>query len=498
MSCAKKRRASRGLLISAVAIAATVLPSATVAFTPSFVEGQVVISEIMYDVSGTDTDREWVEVFNAGGSSVHLTDWKFFEANTNHGVTSVQGGENLGSGAYAVIAGNPTKFLQDWPSYSGILFDSAFSLGNSGETLGIHMPPPDLTETDVVAYQSAWGATGNSNSLQRTSASGSTFAEASPTPGTGPLTSSGGGDSSGSDGGATTTSTQSASSGGSSEDSIMPPPPKVSADGGGDRTVIVGADTEFKARAYDQKKNLIEFSRFHWNFGDGSTSEIGTVLHRFDYSGRYVVVLTIPEEKDSVLDQIIVTVEPMKLALSLLSDGGVAIENRAGRTIDLSRWILRSMGRAFSIPEKTFILANNTFRMSQRTLGFSSGADIELAYPNGTLALGIVSVAAPTSTPPALVPATTSRVRTTVESETVQGLVAPLQEENAAAEQIETTSSTTSVSSTQVAAAATPNSSPLWWFGIIGIAGLAAGSLVVARRFGKREWDIVEETAETR
>ena len=455
----------------------------------------------MYDVSGTDTDREWVEVFNASASPVHFTDWKFFEANTNHGVTSVQGGENLASGAYAIIADNPTKFLQDWPSYSGILFDSTFTLGNSGETLGIHMPPPDLTGTDSVAYQSAWGAAGNGNSLQRTSANGATFAEASPTPGSGSFSSSGGGGSSSSDFDTNTaTSTpQSTNAGSSSGDSaVMPPPPRIFADGGSGRTVIVGADTEFKARAYDEKKNIIDFSRFHWNFGDGSTAETSSVLHRFDYPGRYVVVLDIPEEKNSVSDQIIVTVEPMKLALSLMSDGGVAIENRAGRTLDLSRWIVRSMGRTFTIPESTFILANSPLRISQRTLGFSSGADVELAYPNGVFAAGTAPAPVSTSAPAAPVPEVVAWVKNARDDEAESRVLAS-QIESFPVEQPETNSSTTQTNSSQAAAAGTagPTPSRMWWFGATLIAALAASSLALARRFGKKEWDI-EEMSETR
>ncbi len=466
---------------------------------PGAVSAQVVISEIMYDVSGSDTDREWIEVFNAGGSSVHFSDWKFFEANANHSLTSVQGGENLAAGAYAIIADNPTKFLQDWPSYSGILFDSTFSLGNTGETLAIHMPPPDLTETDSIAYQGAWGAAGNGNSLQRTSANSSTLSESSPTPGAGSLSSSGdGGNSSpGSDTGAATSTAQSTNTGNSSGDSaIMPPAPKVFADGGSDRTVIVGADTEFKARAYDEKKNIIDFSRFHWNFGDGSTAETARVSHRFDYPGRYVVVLDIPEEKDSVADQIIVTVESMKLVLSLMPDGGIAIENRAGRTLDISRWMVRSLGRTFTIPERTFILPNSPLRISQRNLGFSTGADVELAYPNGTSALTIAPVAATTSDPVATI---ASPAPLTQEVGRFESRAFVPQEEHTLVEELEVSAASSSADVSQVAGAgiAPFGSSRMWWMGLIGIAGLAVGSLVVARRFGKKEWDIEEDVRGT-
>jgi Na+-driven multidrug efflux pump len=46
------------------------------------------------------------------------------------------------------------------------------------------------------------------------------------------------------------------------------------------------------------------------------------------------------------------------------------------------------------------------------------------------------------------------------------------------------------------AAAPTSNNSYLWWMAAALLALLAAASIVVAKRFGKNEWDIVEETAE--
>ena len=41
--------------------------------------GDVVINEIMYDLSGSDTDREWIEIYNKGTSSIDLAEWRFQE-----------------------------------------------------------------------------------------------------------------------------------------------------------------------------------------------------------------------------------------------------------------------------------------------------------------------------------------------------------------------------------------------------------------------------------
>ncbi|MEK7071654.1 MAG: lamin tail domain-containing protein, partial [Patescibacteria group bacterium] len=58
--------------------------------------GALVINEIMYDLkNGSDDGREWIEVYNNSDASVDLSTFKFFEADTNHKIVSVAGGENI-------------------------------------------------------------------------------------------------------------------------------------------------------------------------------------------------------------------------------------------------------------------------------------------------------------------------------------------------------------------------------------------------------------------
>lgn len=497
-----ERKPTSNFLVTAAAVVATLLPSAAFA--------QVVISEVMYNPAGDNTKRQWVELYNAGSNPVTLTastkGWRVVDSASHVLVdpTSTNNAGGRGSltvapGAYAIIASDPATFIEEYPGGSYSVIKSAISPSATQGTITLL---DDVGNTvDTVSYSSDMGGSNDGTSLQK---GGSSWLAATPTPGGGSLASAGntGGDTSASDTGAATTTAQSANPGASSGDSaIMPPPPKVFADGGSDRTVIVGADTEFKARAYNQKKDLIEFSHFHWNFGDGSTADLPVVLHHFDYPGRYVVMLDIPEERDAVADQVIVTVESMKLVLSLMPDGGVAIENRAGRMLDLSRWIIRSQGRTFTIPERTFVLANTTLRISQRTLGFSSGSDIELQYPNGTFAIGIAPLLepapAPAAPPAPLASEPVYHAQVSTPTEDVASEAVPVPAESTATERPDTpATSTTDPRPTQVAAAGTipVNSSNLWWFGAFGVATLAAGSLAVARRYGKREWDIIEES----
>lgn len=136
------------------------------------------ISEIMYDLPGTDTGREWVEIYNNNSIAENLTGWKFFEGGSNHNLNLTQGSWLLEPNSFAVIADNPSAFLLDNPSYASTLFDSSFSLSNTGEQIGIKNSSLQLV--DSVAYNSSWGANGTGKSLQLYSGN---WCEGNPTPG---------------------------------------------------------------------------------------------------------------------------------------------------------------------------------------------------------------------------------------------------------------------------------------------------------------------------
>jgi len=152
---------------------------------PSVSSAQIIITEIMFDVEGSDTDREWVEVQNTGNEPVDLTQWKFYESSSNHGITTYQGGDVLAPGTYAVIVDSPAKFLADWPPFSGQVFDSSFALSNSGETLVLRCCGKDLSDRDSVTYNATGGGAGDGLSLHR---NGSTITAAQPSPGNGTVT----------------------------------------------------------------------------------------------------------------------------------------------------------------------------------------------------------------------------------------------------------------------------------------------------------------------
>jgi len=124
----------------------------------------IMISEIMFDLEGTDENREWIEIYNNEDKAVDLTGWKLYEAETNHRLTLKQGSAVIESKEYAIISDNSEQFIEDNPDFSGNLFDSAFSLSNKGETLILRNP--DKTDINSATYSSSDGAKGDGNSLQ--------------------------------------------------------------------------------------------------------------------------------------------------------------------------------------------------------------------------------------------------------------------------------------------------------------------------------------------
>jgi len=359
-------------------------------FVPLLSSAQISITEIMYDLpqdSGADGGREWVEIYNSGNEAVDLSTWRFFEADTNHKLTIVEGEAMLPADRYVVIVDKAGAFLTDWPLFSGVLFDSSFSLKNTGEFIAIRNS--DLVDIDSVTYSSDWGGKGDGNSLQYVNGK---WIAAAPTPGEANAESAPP-EGSGEEPQTTAEERTKSSSGESSSTpgsvgSSFPVEPQIFAYAGKNRKVSVSADSLFEGEALGLKREPLLGARYLWNFGDGKTKEGQKILHYYSYPGEYVVVLNVSSGKFSASDRVIVEALPADIIISAIDREFIELENRGDHELNLSWWQLRAGSDFFMIPENTIILPHKKtiFPSLITELTTHNTKNVVLLYPNGVIA----------------------------------------------------------------------------------------------------------------
>ncbi|MFA5933619.1 MAG: lamin tail domain-containing protein [Candidatus Paceibacterota bacterium] len=364
------------------------------------VHAQFVFTEIMYDLPGTDTDHEWVEIQNTGATDADVTDWKFNDG-SNHNLNTPptngsQGSFTIPVGEYAILTADAVKFLSDYSGYAGTVIDTVMSLNNTTDTL--KLIDKNGIEIDSVTYDSSIGASGDGNTIQKSSSS---WIASSPTVGISYSVSSQGGG----------TGTQGVTSGTTSVTSPSIPmtakddgTPKITADIILKNTPITGVDAIFDAAVIGYSKEKITRGKFVWNFGDGvteETSEIKKMEHIYDYPGDYVVMLEYYPNSYSTdpdaTDRLVISVLKQQVIISSIgfdANPYVEISNTGTHEIDLSRFILRaSSGAQFVFPKNTIVLGNKKIILSPKMTHFTAD-DVKTAtllYPSGEVAFAYES-----------------------------------------------------------------------------------------------------------
>jgi hypothetical protein len=362
------------------------------------------ITEIMYDLSGSDTGREWIEIYNPDSTPVDVTKIKLFEASTNHGVSVSSGSGTLNFEGYAVISDVPSKFMTDNPSYSGMLFDSTFSLSNTGEPLELRNASGTIL--DSVTYDSALGATGDGNSLQKINGA---WTASAPTPGLQNIfvstTSTSTSTTTGSSGTSTTTSTSTSTttpsqstqttkiitktvyiSTHSSEEDLSDynEGQVFETSAGRQRIAYVGAPIEFKASYKIPKSMESNTRKFDWSFGDGLSGAGEKVTHTYKYGGEYSVVLNSESGDKHAVSRTVVKVLSPNLALAVSSSGDIEISNRGNTEINLGLWKLRDTSNEFIFAQDSIVGAGKVITLSKDDTKILPGNNrISLENPSG-------------------------------------------------------------------------------------------------------------------
>lgn len=459
-------------------------------FLPISTHAQVVITEIMYDLEGSDSGREWIEVYNGGSQAIDLSSWRLYEAGVNHKLTPhTEGIGSLGSGAYAVIADNTEKFLIDNAGFTGLLFDSSFSLKQGGEELILRNN--DLVDVDDATYVPDEATKEAGRSLVR---EGSGWVHVIPTPGVGQ------------------SSPQPVTDDEEpqiiEEDEQPPTPPPVPQPSGSvppllppelsitaqilerEAYAVVGAATTFEGRGVGLNNEPLEGGRYSWSFGDGRRSEGQTVMHTYHHTGRYVVILDV--SSDEYTDTARMTVSVVEAALSIVGvEESVTITNDSPYEINLSGWMIQTPASYVILPEHTYILPQTTLTLSPALLGvvYRQGESLSLRYPNGDVADTYIPPRPPVvvHTPAVLLPPSPPLVTKTLPPE--DAILPPIEEDHH-----HDLAEVEALPASLGEAPPHDNRVMLWLVGLLGIVFIGFVGVVVARsRNLADEFAIIEE-----
>lgn len=357
----------------------------------AFAQTSLVITEIMYDLPGTDSEHEWVEIHNPGSSAVTLVggigggSWRFNDG-SNHTLaeTPASGSMTLNAGAYAIISANAATFLADHPTFNGTVIDTVMSLANSGDTLKIIDGEGNISDT--VTYTSSQGAVGDGNSLQL---SGSSWVSGTPTPGANAVGSSG-----------TTTTSQNTSNTNTQADTtaaaevkkkvIADEPAHIQSEISVPLVGITGMPIRITTTVHGTHAEERRWGEFRYAFGDGTgkTKKVSDPFdHIYEYPGTYVLTFEYRSyaylEKPEATSRHVIEIREAGVHVKTNADGTLDIVNDSDYEADISGWTLQQDATSFSFSVGTAILPGKSIRVNPKQFGFSTNGNFTLVLSSG-------------------------------------------------------------------------------------------------------------------
>jgi hypothetical protein len=360
------------------------------------------ITEVQFQPSGTESGREWVEIVNDSAISVDLSDYRFFESNSQHRLTAISSAI-LEPGEYAVVIQDVAKFFADFPNFTGKAFTSSFSLVNYGEPLAFRSSAGGPT---VASYTYSPSTTGAGDGLSEQLVSG-TWTKGALSPGAEnvaqipvePV--------------ATTTTEIVATTSTTTnvvtatvteiveipkivyvQKSYWPTSEKIYVSAGENKLAITGSEVKFLGRVLDgDKKTSITTGEFHWSFGDGYEM-LGSreTKHVYRFPGEYTAIFQASSGDKLEEDRIYVKVVNPDVTLQMGRDDidYIQITNSNNEELKLDGLQLVQLDvnglvvKRFSLPKNFSVLPERSVKIAQDLTGFAQPVSaVALEYISG-------------------------------------------------------------------------------------------------------------------
>ena len=147
---------------------------ATVTITVEIVapaDGDLLLSEVLYDTSGSDDGLEWVEIYNNGSEAVDLSGWSIGGGGTDYTYSLAQLSGTIGAGETFVIGG-PTSSATNYNPTFDVVVNFNQDLQNSGTTGDgvalFNVPASAVTASTVPVDAVIYGPNNNSGLVDET------------------------------------------------------------------------------------------------------------------------------------------------------------------------------------------------------------------------------------------------------------------------------------------------------------------------------------------
>ncbi len=130
---------------------------------------------------------------------------------------------------------------------------------------------------------------------------------------------------------------------------------------------------EFIAEPSDGRKGRLV--RYHWNFGDGTTSDTASPVHSYKYPGTYVVIVESYYLKEERVSRHEIEVLPVTISISSDVSGAVTITNNGKEEINLHGMTVGGRGE-FIFPKHSILMPGKSITVTPTD---SSKSDNHLA-----------------------------------------------------------------------------------------------------------------------
>lgn len=332
--------------------------------------GAIVFSEIFYDTPGTDSDEEWIELYNGTSSTVDLGGYTITDNNGTGSSYTFPGGSNIAPGSYFTVAANSAGFNAIY-GFDADQYGSISALNNGGDVL--ILTDGQNNEVDIVAWEggasaglpAGWGSTTDPSASTGESIYRSTVTA---------------------DTDSYTDWAVAVNNGDPQTQASAPVNQAPTAEVNGPYNGETGSSVNFSsAGSSDSDGTIVSYS---WSFGDGNSSTLANPSHTYASAGTYTISLTVTDDQgattsasttaditDPVLDYVLFSEIFYDTPGTDSEEEWIELYNPTSQPIDLTGYTIvdnNGTGASYTLPSGSVIDGGTFFTIASNQIGFNT------------------------------------------------------------------------------------------------------------------------------